>query len=126
MAEEIPEFIKRIMDAFMGKGSNPPVLFGFMVSSDGNQAPAEIPTMDEINEDHERWDALQESIARTGETDIFKLGDADRLRQVAYRLLLYGMEAGDLCVHRDHNPVAWELVRMADRLELLDAGVAES
>lgn len=128
----LDEMMKRILSAIEDAD-----ITMIEVTPTGPQVPANLPpelrdmltryTSDQhaeldqaqIEEDHARMRALESSVSRTWDTDFDDLTDGDKLRQVAYRLLFYiSQMLPNRCVH--DFPVAWELLPIADRLDLAD------
>lgn len=74
---------------------------------------------DEAKAQHQAVAVLHRSVMTTmrGATDPSDLADGDRVRQLAWKLFMQSIYAGD-CVHEAE--VAWDLLPIADRLDLAD------
>lgn len=67
------------------------------------------------HEDHLRFAALHRTVTTKGlEPD--QLTDGDKCRAVAWRMMILSLENGH-CVHLD---MPWDLVDIADRLDMMD------
>lgn len=72
---------------------------------------------EEIRQDHATVQILHRSVMETMEKNKADYTDAEKLRQLAWKLFMRAINAGH-CVHEAE--VAWDLLPIADRLDLAD------